>query len=58
MAAPDRDLTNFKRSGTRLATSRRCCVFGQAAQKPFGTLHHKQKLETGEIALRKYHDDR
>ena len=33
-------------------------VFGQAAQKPFGTLHHKQKLETGEIALRKYHDDR
>ena len=33
-------------------------VFGQAAQKPFGTLHHKQKLETGEIALWKYHDDR
>ena len=33
-------------------------VFGRAAQTPFGTLHRKQKYETGEIALRKYQGDR
>ena len=33
-------------------------VFGQAAQTPFGLLSHKQKLETGAIALEKYRDDR
>ena len=33
-------------------------VFGQAAQTPLGTLHRRQKYETGEITLRKYQDDR
>ena len=33
-------------------------VFGQAAQTPFGTLGRKQKYETGQIVLRRYHDGR
>ena len=33
-------------------------VFGQAAQTPFGLLSHRQKNETGAIALKKYLSDR